>query len=100
MKPVGMHCPRCSEPVLDEREREGITVDVCPACRGVWLDRGELERFLARARDAWEPRLPDDDRAYAPPRRYDDDHYDHDGRRYGRHPKRKRFLDVLGDLFD
>jgi Zn-finger nucleic acid-binding protein len=45
--------------VLEERERDGVTIDVCRHCRGVWLDRGELERFIAHAvedRDALGPR--------------------------------------------
>lgn len=44
-----MNCPRCSGPELIERDREGITVDICPDCRGVWLDRGELEKLVQRA---------------------------------------------------
>jgi Zn-finger nucleic acid-binding protein len=45
-----MKCPRC-DGLLDERERQGVTVDVCPGCRGVWLDRGELEKLLAFVHD-------------------------------------------------
>ena len=44
-----MNCPRCDTVVLDERDREGIVVDSCPTCRGIWLDRGELEKLIARA---------------------------------------------------
>lgn len=44
-----MFCPRCNTPSLEERERDGITIDVCPQCRGIWLDRGELECLVARA---------------------------------------------------
>jgi Zn-finger nucleic acid-binding protein len=44
-----MQCPRCPEATLDERDRDGVTVDACPRCRGVWLDRGELEKLIARA---------------------------------------------------
>jgi Zn-finger nucleic acid-binding protein len=43
-----MRCPRCEERVLEERERDGIMIDGCPTCRGIWLDRGELEKLLAR----------------------------------------------------
>lgn len=42
-----MNCPNCGEP-LNERERSGIEIDVCPQCRGIWLDRGELDKLLAR----------------------------------------------------
>jgi Zn-finger nucleic acid-binding protein len=45
--------------MLEERERDGVTIDVCQQCRGIWLDRGELERILSRAveeQDALERR--------------------------------------------
>lgn len=44
-----MRCPRCELVPLVERERDGVLVDACPECRGVWLDRGELEKLVARA---------------------------------------------------
>ncbi len=43
-----MICPRCNKPTLEEKDRDGITIDVCQVCRGIWLDRGELERLMAR----------------------------------------------------
>jgi hypothetical protein len=45
-----MKCP-VDETVLAISERKGIEVDYCPTCRGVWLDRGELDKLLARAAD-------------------------------------------------
>lgn len=42
-----MICPNCGE-TLRERERSGIEIDVCPVCRGMWLDRGELDKLLDR----------------------------------------------------
>jgi Zn-finger nucleic acid-binding protein len=44
-----MICPRCETSVLEEKERDGILVDGCPSCRGVWLDRGELEKLIQRS---------------------------------------------------
>jgi uncharacterized protein len=44
-----MKCPVCGEPDLHIAERQGIEVDYCVKCRGVWLDRGELDKLLARA---------------------------------------------------
>lgn len=44
-----MHCPRCQNELLDEIDRNGVTVDRCAKCRGIWLDRGELEKLVARA---------------------------------------------------
>ncbi len=40
-----MHCPLCLDTVLDITFHAGIELDICPRCRGVWLDRGELERL-------------------------------------------------------
>ena len=45
-----MNCPRGCGTELLERERDGVTVDAWPECRGLWLDRGELERLVSRAR--------------------------------------------------
>ena len=50
-----MICPNCGE-TLRERERSGIEVDVCPVCRGIWLDRGELDKLIDR-----ESRYANDD---------------------------------------
>ena len=43
-----MKCPRC-ESALIELDRDGVTVDRCERCRGIWLDRGELEKLQAKA---------------------------------------------------
>jgi len=40
-----MNCPVCDEK-LREVEKHGVTVDICPGCKGVWLDRGELDRII------------------------------------------------------
>ena len=44
-----MNCPSCKEAVLSMSERNGIEIDFCPTCRGVWLDRGELDKIIAKA---------------------------------------------------
>jgi uncharacterized protein len=44
-----MQCPSCGGELV-ELERSGVRIDACPQCRGVWLDRGELERILERER--------------------------------------------------
>lgn len=95
-----MNCPRCESAVLDERDRDGITVDVCRTCRGIWLDRGELERLIARASEdrnhfeqhrGYAPRERGGERSHGP----DSDAYDH------RKQHRKRsWLETLTDVFD
>ncbi|MBY4948321.1 zf-TFIIB domain-containing protein [Cupriavidus respiraculi] len=44
-----MECPVCPQTALVMSERQGIEIDYCPKCRGVWLDRGELDKILERA---------------------------------------------------
>jgi uncharacterized protein len=114
-----MKCPVC-DVALSISSREGIEIDFCPQCRGVWLDRGELDKIIERAGQSVAPSVATGGRGYReemrPPPRYDDDdrgrrydeRYDDDdrGRRHDeryddRDPRRRRkkrsFLD---DLFD
>ena len=44
-----MKCPSCKETVLTMSERNGVEIDYCPDCRGVWLDRGELDKIIERS---------------------------------------------------
>jgi len=70
---------------MEERKQDGVVVDVCRECRGIWLDRGELEKLIARARhDTGDP---------AQRRGRDDEPPSSDGPR--RHRKRSWF-----DIFD
>ncbi|KZE35083.1 TFIIB-type zinc ribbon-containing protein [Crenobacter luteus] len=50
-----MHCPVCKDTTLVMSERQGVEIDYCPRCRGVWLDRGELDKIVARAVRELEP---------------------------------------------
>ena len=98
-----MKCPRCETAALDERERDGILVDACPSCRGVWLDRGELEKLIARAtRELDELRPRRDDRERDRDRPPSEPRYrDHDDDDRHRYPRRKRsFFESLGEIFD
>ncbi len=44
-----MKCPVCLQPDLVMTDRQGIEIDYCPQCRGVWLDRGELDKIIERS---------------------------------------------------
>jgi uncharacterized protein len=44
-----MKCPHCPDSTLVMTERQGLEIDYCPSCRGVWLDRGELDKLTERA---------------------------------------------------
>ena len=122
-----MKCPVDSIDLIMS-ERSGVEIDYCPQCRGVWLDRGELDKIIDRAAESLGPAAaapqpptafpptayPPAASAHVPPppynpdprrderrpddRRYDDRRYD--DRRYDdrRRPKKKEGW--LGDLFD
>jgi len=88
-----MNCPVCKNANLVMSERQGIEVDYCPQCRGVWLDRGELDKIIERsARDI--SRAPAAVPEHRPAPRYDhDDHKDY-------YRKKKKRGGFLGELFD
>jgi Zn-finger nucleic acid-binding protein len=96
-----MKCPIDDE-VLLVSSREGIEIDHCPTCRGVWLDRGELDKIIERAAPAvvgdrgGRERDDRDDRDRPRERDRDDRYYDDDSRYRGK-KKRRSFLD---DIFD
>ena len=43
-----MNCPNCKNPLVMS-DRQGIEIDYCPECRGIWLDRGELDKIIERS---------------------------------------------------
>jgi Zn-finger nucleic acid-binding protein len=44
-----MKCPTCTDTSLVMSDRQGVEIDYCPHCRGVWLDRGELDKLIERS---------------------------------------------------
>jgi Zn-finger nucleic acid-binding protein len=109
-----MHCPHCVDTTLVMAERHGIEIDYCPKCRGVWLDRGELDKLIERAAQAEQstgqhaqvavPQPTQQQPAYQQPHRQPD-FADSDFRkgqydpRHGQQPYRKR-KSLPSDLFD
>jgi uncharacterized protein len=45
-----MYCPVCKDTHLVMADRQGVEIDYCPKCRGVWLDRGELDKIIERSK--------------------------------------------------
>ena len=43
-----MKCPVCKDVTLLMSEKKGVEIDYCPECRGIWLDRGELEKIMEK----------------------------------------------------
>jgi Zn-finger nucleic acid-binding protein len=68
-----MNCPSCST-VLNLTERRGIEIDYCPKCRGVWLDRGELDKLL-QGSDGERRDADDHQRGYSEKKEYSKKHY-------------------------
>jgi len=96
-----MQCPICKDVELTMADRQGIEIDYCPRCRGIWLDRGELDKIIERSEVVTAQRTATPPPAALPrdAGRYDDD--DHRDRRYddGRYGH-KRKKSILGELFD
>ena len=93
-----MNCP-IDGSELRITDRQGIEIDYCPTCRGVWLDRGELDKILERmaqpapAQYREEPRARDDD-----DRPYRGDDRPYRGDEYSSKRKRRSFLEDLLDF--
>jgi Zn-finger nucleic acid-binding protein len=113
-----MRTMTCPQPTcggqLVELERSGVKIDACPTCRGVWLDRGELDKLIAQ--EARQPDVDDDfvrELTGGRSRRDDDD--DDDDRRererryssepyrdpkHGSYPPKKKKRGFLSDMFE
>jgi Zn-finger nucleic acid-binding protein len=86
-------------------ERQGVEIDYCPQCRGVWLDRGELDKIIEKSNagtpvasmaaqpSSFAGRGYDNDRRYENDRRYDDD----DDNGFGNRSRGRSFLEQLFD---
>lgn len=90
----GMLCPVCKV-TLSISDRQGVEIDFCPQCRGVWLDRGELDKIIERS----EAAMPSQSRDDTQPRSSRAGHYDDDRHRSGHHGQKRR-RGFLSDLFD
>jgi len=101
-------CPNC-DASMQAVQRASVEFDMCPKCRGVWLDRGELEKLMALGREDAPPptpsaapfgRPPEPRRETYEPRRETYEHRrDHDDDDYRRHGHKKKRLDLF-DIFD
>lgn len=92
-----MQCPVC-DVALSISSREGVEIDFCPQCRGVWLDRGELDKIIERAATSLAS-IPAPEYARRGPRYEDRRIYDRDDDDYGGRRRRKRGS-FLEDIFD
>lgn len=98
-----MNCPTCPQSVLVMADRAGIEIDYCPTCRGVWLDRGELDKIIERsagAVPAGAASTPTPAAAPAPSPQYQQ----YPQQQYQQYPQpqhsKKKKSSFLGDIFD
>jgi Zn-finger nucleic acid-binding protein len=93
-----MQCPTDGT-TLTMSERSGIEIDYCPQCRGVWLDRGELDKIIERSLTQQGPPAP-----AAPPQgsyeRERDQRHDQYQQRYQQPYRKKRKESWLSEIFD
>ena len=98
-----MKCPGCPDSTLLMSERQGVEIDYCPHCRGVWLDRGELDKLvqISAQQPVAQPQASSpayaQQQAHAPQRRPDFEDSDY-GKHHGGHYRKKKSW--LSDIFD
>ncbi len=90
-----MKCPKCNLS-LSISDRQGIEIDYCPQCKGIWLDRNELDKIVERSQDTHHKKSAYEDDVFEGPRHWDfrvsgklDETYSRDQRK-----------SLLGNLFD
>ncbi|MEW6697469.1 MAG: zf-TFIIB domain-containing protein [Bacillota bacterium] len=89
-----MYCPKCEAP-MRQAKKEGVIIDVCPSCRGVWLDSGELEKIMHEA----QHEMAEYEELYKHYDKHSDKHkhYDH---HHGYKKKKHGVYSILKDIFD
>ncbi|MFM9958915.1 MAG: zf-TFIIB domain-containing protein [Phycisphaerales bacterium] len=104
-----MNCPACASVALQMTDRQGVEIDYCPKCRGVWLDRGELDKLIERSATVQRVDDDDDDDRWKKQQKYQQPGYAppgvppapggyHPGSVPYQKPYKKKSL--LGELFD
>lgn len=91
-----MNCPKCYEP-LRIAERQGVEIDYCPECRGIWLDRGELDKIVERTANVGGP--PPAPRDYYPSRDKHKPFY-HEKHHHKEHKKKYKKKHILKEILD
>ena len=103
-----MKCPVCTTTDLMMNDRQGVEIDYCPQCRGVWLDRGELDKIIERSAvmsvqqpvDVPQPRYREPEYPSSHLKQGHDHHHGHKEEygqgKYGHHKKKS----LLSEIFD
>ncbi len=88
-----MNCPRCNITLL-MTDKQGVEIDYCPQCRGIWLDRGELEKIIERS---FAPEHQTGSFFGGDSHQYEKHHDDHDSHGYNKYGRKKNFFSELFD---
>ena len=92
-----MNCPVCNV-ALVMSEKQGVEIDYCPKCRGVWLDRGELDKIIERSTPDGQNRFYGSNQSFNQHHDDDDDHHKYPrNNNYYQHHKQKSWLSNLFD---
>jgi uncharacterized protein len=96
-----MDCPVCDGVSLTMSERSGVEIDYCPKCRGVWLDRGELDKIIEKSAAAM-PASVQPQEVYRAPAAAEPRYYEKPSSQYhdDRSHYKKKKGGFLGELFD
>ena len=95
-----MKCPVCKDVTLLMSEKQGVEIDYCPECRGIWLDRGELEKLIDKEQN-YNRKYEEDYRKHEHDKEYHD-HYKDDyykNHKYGKKRKKESFMGEIFDIF-
>lgn len=97
---AGMPCPVCQIPLVMS-ERQGVEIDYCSQCRGVWLDRGELDKIVERSAAELAPSPAPTAPQAAPGYGHQQSGYGHQQPGYGQgYPNKKRKKSFFEEIFD
>ena len=99
-----MKCPVCKDVTLLMTEKKGVEIDSCPECRGIWLDRGELDKLIEKEESYnkeyyGNASKKDYDEHYNDKHYHNDDYYDRDYKNDKYRHKRKK-ESFMGEIFD
>lgn len=97
-----MNCPVCNDVRMREVEKDHVLIDICPDCKGVWLDRGELEKItqgLREDKDYYDRSFGSNDR-YEHSKKNEQKNYDskHNNNYPPKQKKKKSMMDIFSDF--
>lgn len=95
-----MYCPVCKEKELVMSERQNIEIDYCPSCRGVWLDRGELDKIIEQSMLELAPVNEPPIRSTRQQPSYRSEHHEKDSTSHDNRHRPKKKENFWQELFD